>query len=29
MKKLLLTLLQLTVTAALLFWVFHDSGKRA
>jgi hypothetical protein len=29
MKKILLTLLQLTVTAAVLYWVFHDPEKRA
>ena len=29
MKKVLLTLLQLTVTAAVLYWVFHDPAKRA
>lgn len=29
MKKILLTLLQLTVTAAVLYWVFHDPDKRA
>jgi uncharacterized protein (TIRG00374 family) len=29
MKKILLTLLQLVVTAAVLYWVFHDPGKRA
>lgn len=29
MKKLLLTILQLTVTIAVLYWVFHDPEKRA
>ena len=29
MKKILLTLLQLAVTTAVLFWVFHDPAKRA
>ena len=29
MKKIILTLLQLTVTAAVLYWVFHDPEKRA
>lgn len=29
MKKALLTLLQLAVTAGVLFWVFHDPAKRA
>ena len=29
MKKILLTLVQLTVTAAVLYWVFHDPEKRA
>src|SRR3712207_3325931 len=29
MKKILLTILQLTVTAAVLYWVFHDPAKRA
>ncbi|CAN5512981.1 lysylphosphatidylglycerol synthase transmembrane domain-containing protein [soil metagenome] len=29
MKKILLTLLQLTVTVAVLYWVFHDPEKRA
>jgi glycosyltransferase 2 family protein len=29
MKKILLTLLQLTVTIAVLYWVFHDPDKRA
>ncbi len=29
MKKTLLTLLQLTVTVAVLYWVFHDPEKRA
>jgi hypothetical protein len=29
MKKTLLTLLQLAVTAAVLYWVFHDPDKRA
>ena len=29
MKKIVLTLLQLTVTAAVLYWVFHDPEKRA
>ncbi|MFL6528781.1 MAG: lysylphosphatidylglycerol synthase transmembrane domain-containing protein [Chthoniobacterales bacterium] len=28
MKKTLLTILQLAVTAAVLFWVFHDQTKR-
>jgi uncharacterized protein (TIRG00374 family) len=28
-KKLLLTLLQIGVTIALLFWVYHDPNKRA
>ncbi len=28
MKKILLTLLQLAVTAALLYWVYHDPAKR-
>lgn len=28
MKKILLTLLQLTVTSAVLYWVFHDPGVR-
>ena len=29
MKKVLLTLLQVTVTVAVLYWVFHDPEKRA
>ncbi len=29
MKKILLTLLQLVVTIAVLYWVFHDPAKRA
>ncbi|MDQ2658885.1 MAG: flippase-like domain-containing protein [Verrucomicrobiota bacterium] len=29
MKKILLTLLQLVVTVAVLYWVFHDPEKRA
>lgn len=29
MKKILLTLLQIAVTLALLFWVYHDPNKRA
>ena len=29
MKKVLLTLLQLAVTIAVLYWVFHDPEKRA
>lgn len=29
MKKTLLTLLQLVVTIAVLYWVFHDPAKRA
>ena len=29
MKKALLTALQIAVTVALLWWVFHDPGKRA
>ena len=29
MKKVLLTILQLTVTVAVLYWVFHDPEKRA
>ncbi len=29
MKKILLTLLQLAVTIAVLYWVFHDPEKRA
>ncbi len=29
MKKILLTLLQLIVTVAVLYWVFHDPAKRA
>lgn len=29
MKKILLTILQLTVTIAVLYWVFHDPEKRA
>ncbi len=29
MKKILLTLLQLAVTTAVLYWVFHDPEKRA
>lgn len=29
MKKILLTLLQLAVTIAVLYWVFHDPAKRA
>ena len=29
MKKILLSLLQIAVTIALLYWVFHDPGKRA
>jgi glycosyltransferase 2 family protein len=28
MKKILITVLQLTVTIALLWWVFHDPGQR-
>jgi uncharacterized protein (TIRG00374 family) len=29
MKKILITLFQLSVTAALLWWVFHDPSQRA
>ena len=29
MKKILVALLQITVTVAVLFWVFHDPQKRA
>ena len=29
MKKILLTLIQLAVTIAVLYWVFHDAAKRA
>src|SRR5436305_2920712 len=29
MKKILLSLFQLVVTIAVLYWVFHDPGKRA
>ena len=29
MKKTLLTILQLAVTGALLYWVFHDPAVRA
>ncbi|MGI9087884.1 MAG: lysylphosphatidylglycerol synthase transmembrane domain-containing protein, partial [Chthoniobacterales bacterium] len=29
MKKLLITLIQLAVTVAVLYWVFHDPAKRA
>jgi glycosyltransferase 2 family protein len=29
MKRILLTILQLSVTAALLWWVFHDPNQRA
>jgi glycosyltransferase 2 family protein len=29
MKKIALTILQLVVTAAILYWVFHDPHKRA
>src|SRR5438309_10030029 len=29
MKKILLSLFQLGVTIAVLYWVFHDPGKRA
>jgi uncharacterized protein (TIRG00374 family) len=29
MKKIVLTLVQLIVTAAVLYWVFHDPEKRA
>lgn len=29
MKKILVTLFQLAVTVALLYWVFHDPNKRA
>ena len=29
MKKIVLTLVQLAVTAAVLYWVFHDPDKRA
>ena len=29
MKKILITLLQIAVTIAVLFWVFHDPHKRA
>src|SRR5438477_12995513 len=29
MKKILLGLFQLVVTIAVLYWVFHDPGKRA
>lgn len=29
MKKILITILQLAVTVALLFWVYHDPVKRA
>jgi hypothetical protein len=28
MKKVLLTILQLAVTSALLYWVFHDPAVR-
>src|SRR5881394_2277002 len=29
MKKIVLSVIQLTVTAAVLYWVFHDPHKRA
>jgi glycosyltransferase 2 family protein len=29
MKKILVTLFQLTVTIAVLYWVYHDPGRRA
>ena len=29
MKKIFITLLQLAVTIAVLYWVFHDPNKRA
>ena len=29
MKRILLTILQLSVTVAMLWWVFHDPGQRA
>lgn len=29
MKKILLTILQVSVTLAMLWWVFHDPGQRA
>lgn len=29
MKKIILTIVQLTVTVAILYWVFHDPEKRA
>src|SRR6266404_3986051 len=29
MKKILITLFQLTVTIAVLYWVYHDPGRRA
>ena len=29
MKKILITLFQLTVTVAVLYWVYHDPARRA
>ena len=29
MKKTILTIIQILVTAGILFWVFHDPAKRA
>ncbi len=29
MKKILITLFQLTVTIAVLYWVYHDPTRRA
>ena len=29
MKKILISLLQIAVTIAVLYWVFHDAHKRA
>jgi hypothetical protein len=29
MKKILITLFQLTVTIAVLYWVYHDPARRA
>ena len=29
MKKILITLLQLSVTIAVLYWVYHDPNRRA
>src|SRR6266498_4477426 len=29
MKKILITLFQLTVTIAVLYWVYHDPNRRA